>query len=429
MSKIATFEKLRKEAQRDTNAIRTYIGNKDNKEGAFVEALDALATNANWMKEFKTELASRLPASKDKIDGMREFSKEELTAQLDTLDATQAERDAEMKRFEKKSYTIEGISTTSPNIGNLLNTTVLPIIDGLIRDDEGLISMVDVRPVDSIDRAMRINEFDAETLAENLAETGAGTAVDDGNRFVDELTPKKIQASTSMSELALMSLSPANYASFIAKLIRRVQNQLALQILYGDNTGNNLRGIVPTTGSGQTRMGALDVISPSGTPDNLDLILEMLKEFPDVMSNEEENNMTILMTRTTKFNLMSLNTTNSYKAFGDGYGPMTANQLFGYNYKTINAGLKRSSTTADVLIGNFKNYKLQLKRGILLKNDEGKTQIKEGIYNFVANMYCDGTPTLAFLYSNDSAGASASGSNAPNNSDRNAWRRKLLTVN
>jgi HK97 family phage major capsid protein len=405
----ASFEKF------DRKALVKNIQSSEDFQNGLMETIDALCTNPVWAEEFQAELKKQFAGNAQahsRIDKLTFYTEEQLEL--------------------AESFQIQTVNNTSPNIGNLIQTNVMPIVDGLIKDDQSLLSEVQMRNVDSPSTYVRVNEFDAETDAEMLSEIATGTTANDGNRLVDTLTPKKVQASISMSELTVLSLDPATYAQYLAKGVRRVSNRIVQQILNGDDTGNNLRGIIPTTGAGQARMGALTVADPAGSPDNLDRVVEMLVQLPDFMSGQEEAGVKFAMPRSALFSLLKIVSPNSYKFAGGNFGPITrvgnSYQIMGHDVLITNAGLKNTTTTANIVLGHFKNYVLAMLRGVTIKSDEGKVQLREGINNFVFNAYVDGTPTLAFQYTADGAGATASTANTPNNQARNFWRVKNITL-
>jgi hypothetical protein len=193
-----------------------------------------------------------------------------------------------------------------------------------------------------------------------------------------------------------------------------------------------MTGIIPVTGTGVNRLGSIPV---AGSGDLLDSMLALLKSFPDTIINEI-GQLKYYMTFSMHVALMSVTSANTYKALGANYQALTPTSnpgeknLFGIPVKLTNSGLQSTSnplTQAYVLLGNMKNYVMMMKRGVVLKSDEGKVQLKDSIVNFNANMYVNGTPTLAFNYTNDAAGTTASTANTPNNQARNAWRTQIYT--
>lgn len=322
--------------------------------------------------------------------------------------------DDEEKEEMQKNYTITGgVSGTS--ISGLFETNILPIVDGLIYDNSPILSRVNVITDNGQNNvgAWKLNQFSAEQAAGDLDEDDAGTEADDTPRTGDTLTPdKKIQASTSFTEYAMMTMSPDLLGQFVAKLIKRVQNRLVLNILAGTDASNQFKGIINSAGSTEdNQMGALAYTTGSG--DNINKLLQMIGNLPDGLSEDDESRYVFITNRSTWYNMIRVvqNVQNDYKI--DNLISEGAQRKLA-NLPVLFAGY--GVTNNRVILGDLSNYYL-IKRGeVTFKTDDGLASVKTGNVTAVARVYADGGMVLAHK------NAVGSGAGASDNQARNAWR-------
>lgn len=320
------------------------------------------------------------------------------------------------ERAALREFTITG-GVTGTSITGLFETNILPIIDGLLFDNSPVLSRVSMIDAgeNSGSLAFKLNEFAAEIAAENLDEDDGGTEADDAPRAGDTITPdKKIQASTSFTEYALMTMQPELLAKFVARLVKRVQNRLVLNIFSGSNASNQFKGIVNTAGSTEDDQEGSLLYTPTGGSDNIDKVLELAGDLPDAVTENEESGFAYFMTRSTWYQKIRLVTdaNKNYKVanvLSEVGGQRTINGL-----PVIFVGF---GVAANRVILADLSYYYMVKRGSLMfKTDDGIPNIKTGNVTAVARMYADGGMVMA--HKNTVGG----GAGANNNQARNMFR-------
>ncbi len=393
------------------------------------ETLDKASANENWRNQFvrtfsilqfgkvNQEFISKFRAftedEKDEIkaqhasvtfdgqvetDSVKKYAKAMKEARKET---TTEARVAKFTSLTKKKYDVDSDA--------VLETNVLPLLDGLIATSPilervNIISGVDYK---------KLIEFDVEKDAETLTNTNAGTEADDVIRtsLTLDTSDKKIQASTTINDTDLESLDASEWARFVFRLVNRVRVLAETQILYGDGTSNGfLRGFINTAGSTDAeRIGAIEV-DVSGGGDIIEKMKLMDKDLPKTISSQEESQYSFIGNR-------KLQQTLKLAKDADGRYYFTDGQSLSVNtFPVLNSP---SVTTGDLLLVALPQYTMITRgSGVSLLNDGGVVELKEGNIIYVAKMKADGCPRMAFKYLN--TGSTTSGD--ATNQDRNYHR-------
>jgi len=368
------------------NTDKSGISNK------LFDLIDSAAVNPFWRAEFNKAFNKEMGA----------------TAQFEAFDG--AEQDA------LKDFTITG-GVAGTSIAGLFETNILPIIDGLLFDNSPILSRVSTIPVGENDGslALKLNEFTQELEAEDLDEDDAGTEADDRTRDGDILTPdKKIQASTSFTEYALMTMQPTLLAQFMARLVKRVQNRLVRNIFIGNNTGNQFKGIINSFGTTEDNQEGSMLYTSTGQADNIDRVLELAGDLPNAVTEGEESRFAYFMTRNTWYQRIRLITdaNRNYKVNNVLTEVGGDRKLNGLPVFFVGYGLEANR----VCLADLSYYYMAKRGSLMFKTDDGKANIKTGNVTAVARMYADGGVTMAHK------NATASGAGANDNQSRNMFR-------
>lgn len=358
------------------------------KDSRFVmDAIDTAALNPVWRSEFEKAISKKLK-TKVSFDVLNDEDKE-----------------------SRAKYTITGGATGSglTSIDDVFETTIMPVLDGLMYDNNAILSRVNRINVGLRDgnQSFELNEFGDERIAEELSELEEGTEVDDNIRDGDTITPKnKIQASTSVSEYALLTMNPTLLADFMARGIQRVQNKMVANILRGSNTNNQFKGIINSFGStADDQQGALS-FSSAGSTDNLDALYRMLGDMPDSMTMAEEARLVYIGRRTDFYQNIALvqNLNNDYKV---NLGDKSIAEL---PFLFAGAGI----LPGEVLLADLDRYFLAVRGELRIMTDNAIANLKAGKVTVVFTTFADGG--MAFAHKNvDTV-------NANDNHDRNMFR-------
>ena len=391
----------------DFGKVKSYIrselnNNKNNASEAFFAAIDTLANNPIWLDRFTKSFNLEM-GTKAKFQVFTAEEKEEM----------------------KKVFTVTGGASGGglTPINDLFETTILPIADGLFFDTNTVLSQVTTIDAgkDSGNQSYALNEFADEKDAEDLAELAAGTEVDDAPRDGDTITPKnKVQASTSFSEYALMTMTPDLYGKYMARLMKRLQNRLVYNIFKGSNASNQFKGIINTAGSTEDdQEGALTFTDASST-DNIDLMLRMQGDLPDAVTDQEESKFQYFCKRNTWYKraLITQDLQQNYKLKGVIDDTIGNRNIGGSKINLINGGLN----DGEVVFCDLSNYYMARKGPIQFKSDEGIVKLKEGQVTLVCRVYADGG--MVFAHKNKVG----SGAGANDNKQRNLFRKADLSA-
>jgi hypothetical protein len=377
--------------------VKQYAQNLNNKSkaeltNALFDIIDSAAVNPVWRSQFNKAFNKAMGSA----------------VNFDVY--TDAERE------DMKQFTITGgVSGTS--ITGLFETNILPIVDGLLFDNNPVLSRVSIidAGVNNSSLAFKLNEFASELNAENLDEDDAGTEADDRPRDGDTLTPdKKIQASTSFTEYALLTMNPTLLAQFIARLIKRTQNRLVANIFSGINSSNQFKGLINTVGSTEDDQEGSLLYNATGGADNIDKVLELAGDLPDAVTEGEESKYAYFMTRSTWYQKVRLvkDANSNYKinnVITEVGGQRTLN---GLPVVFVGFGLANNR----VGLYDLSNYYLAKRGQLMFKTDEGLANVKTGNVTAVARLYADGGMVMAHK------NAVGSGAAANDNQARNMFR-------
>lgn len=367
-------ETLESVARGDFSHLQKYVKNqiRSNKkdENFIAGVIDTAAINPVWRDRFAKTFAEEMGLKKVNFQVFDEKEKEEIKQYIITGGASQ---------------------TGYVNLDGLLETTVLPVAEGLMWDNSQILSRVSVIPTNDNDgnQSFDLNEFAAEKEAQNLSEEEAGTEADDTYRDGDTITPKhKIQASTSFTEYALLTLNPDLIAVFFARLLKRVENRLVYNIFRGSNTNNQFKGIINNFGTTvDDQEGALS-FSDSMATDNIDLLIRSLGDLPDAVTDAEESRFAFYMTRTDFYQkvLPVQDNTSNYKIPGlitdlPGNRRIAGIPVIFVGYANL---------SGSVVLADLSNYYVARRGGLRLLNDNGLSNIKTGNITVVAREYADG---------------------------------------
>ncbi len=291
----------------------------------------------------------------------------------------QAERIAKFESLTQKNYDVA--------TGDYLETTVLPLLEGLTRTSPLLSRVSFITDVNY----KKLIEFDGEKDAELLAKGAAGTEADDVTRVSVTLdtSGKKIQASTTINEQDLQNLDGGEWAKFVWRLQNRVTFMLEKQVLYGSGAATQFtRGLKNTAGSTYAdKIGALTVTVTGGSDETAKLQL-MNKDLSKYTSAEEEAMYVYAVDRVLIEKLRENKDLNGLYRFPYGTPIVIA------GHQIINSP---AVTTGDAFLSPFAFYTIITRgNGVSLLNDGGVVELKEGNIIYVARIYADGAPRKAF---------------------------------
>lgn len=362
-----------------------------------ISAIDAAARNPVWRDGFQKAFNRTLKTKAN----FSAFSDEE--------------------REAMRKYTITG-GVAGTDLSGILETTILPVVDGLTFDANPILSQLTQIPVGLNDgnQSFELNQFSAEVDAESLDEDDAGTEADDKPRDGDTLTPKnKVQRSTSITEYALLTLNNVLLGQLFGKLVRSVQNRYVQQIFKGTNASNQFKGIINSNGSGEDdQQGAL-TFTDNAAADTVDLMLRSLGDLPNNVTNGEESQFVFYMTRQTFYQKVAVVTdlNKNYKLSGVINDMPGQRSVGGIPVMFVGDYL----SSGQVVLADLANYLVARKGGLRLLNDEAKSNIKAGTVTFVAREYADGGMIMAHK------NKIGSGAGANDNQARNMFRTFTLT--
>lgn len=380
---------------------RQQIGlpNAKRDENFLAGLIDTASTNPVWADKFQKSF-SKTYGSKINIQSFSEDEKKEMA-----------------------NYTITG-GVAGTDISGLFETTILPVLDGLLFDNSPILSRVSQIPVGTNDgnQTFKLNEFSGEQTAESLDEDDEGTEADDTTRAGDSILPdNKIQASTSFTEYALLTMRPELMGNYTARLLKRIENRYVNHILAGSNASNQFKGIINSSGAGEDdQEGALAfAYGASGASDNLDYLLRSVGDLPNAVTEGEESRFVFIGRRTDFYSKLAIvqNATNDYKRVGVIDAMPGSRTVGGVPFLFAGNGLSAN----QVLLVDLANYYVARKGGLRLITDDGKSNVKKGNVTFVAREYADGG--MVFAHKN----AVGSGAGANDNQARNMFRLLTLT--
>lgn len=336
---------------------------------------------------------------------------------------------------------IKGVQfdVTTATVDDQISTEVMDTVEALIRDTS-LLSGVTIHNL-APNMNKQLWEYGVEKNAENLAEQGAGTEADETFRTGDVLIAKtKVQASSTISELALSTFDAVELATLTGRLIRRVQTKLIDNILYaGDGVANGtartagtIRGIVNNygvngTGDASNFIGAItyankaaaDTALGSASADAYDLTVKVKRLLlPNNLSDVMEEDYVYIMNRTTWGKISTvIDLSGRYKAH-TSIDPTTGKAIKSIDGTPV---IINTQVNADeVFLVPLKLYQLALQGGIRSLTDNGLVELKEGNILYVTRTYCDGSMLYGQKYL---AGTAATiGTTAVDNQAQNAFR-------
>ena len=265
-------------------------------------------------------------------------------------------------------------------LAGIIETDILPTID-LLTYNSGILSKVTTL-MDT--NSKQLPEYGVDNVATSHAETGSSTPADRIPRNGDKLTAdKKIQASTEISELALMSMNPVDYATLVAELLRSVSYFIEDQIFNGDNTGENFCGLL----AGDATWGAIELdatyaAGPAGNPaDDVDYLETIVQRMPKNLF--DYSRYTFAMNNTSALQIARTRDANArpYLMYKDGGG-----------FQSFQTGIPFGifNSIADNKVGLFdlSLYYVIMAKSIQFKSDVA--DIKSGVTTVLAETYADG---------------------------------------
>lgn len=328
---------------------------------------------------------------------------------------------------------------TTTTIAGQISTEVMGTIEALIKDTSILsgVTIHDLQP----NEFKQLWEYDIEKDAENLAEQAAGTEADEVMRTDDKLIAKtKVQASTTITELALYTFDAVELSILVARLIRRVQRKLINNILYSGNGVSNgtarsagtIRGIVNNygvngTGDAANYIGAIsyatksaaDTALGSASADEYDLAVKVKRILlPNALDDVEERDYSYIMNRQTWGKISTVEDANGRYKAQSAIDPSTGKATKQIDGTSVE--LNTEVTDDFVFLVPLKLYHLALTGGIRALTDDGTVELKEGNITFVTRTYADGSMLYGQKYA--SGTAATIGTTAVDNQQMNAFR-------
>ena len=431
MSKLLNYQTMKSARKGDLGDLQKELAQKfqtkDLKAAHIWEALDTACNSESFRKDFSNNLVGLGVVTKEQAASLRPYSEEEkekmmcqfaavkLDGSLDEQHVAkynsaleEARKEADMDKrvavFAEKSGLKQTYATI--DVGGFLETTVLPLLDGLVRNTPSISRISMITDLDY----KKLIEFGAHIDAENLAKGAAGTAANKTTRTALTLdsTSDKIQASTSINARDLQNLDAVEWAYFIQDLVSRIQYGMEYNLYYATGASNTWsRGLKNSAGSDSTDMiGALTTDVSAGT-NLIDKLKIMDNDLSKFLSASEEGMYTYSINRKLRGDLRLLKSELTGMYLLPETGDFTIN---GHSFISSPA-----IADNDVFLSPLAYYTaITNQNSINVVNDMGLVEIKEDNINYVARIYSDGSPRRAFKRT--------AGGSTDNNQDYNYHR-------
>ena len=376
-------------------------------------AIDAAAANPEFLERFKTGFSKEWGSTV----GFTALTEDQMKIQYDV---------------------------TQGSVTPTIATTILPSMEALVRSSE-LLNRISIIPVDG-NSFYQMFDFDAEQNAAILTEVAEGTDVDEVLRNGDRLIAnQKVQASMKMSEWVLSSLSPETLGKYMARLTKRVRNQLCIAVLAngsgasnGTAKGDNIRGIlnnygVNATGDTAGTIGAIAFATKAATDtaitalggvastDSYDLLVKA-KAFllPTNITDIEEDDYIFIGNRISWAKVSTVVDGNGRYKASSAISPLTGKMEKKIDDADFLVVPSVQCPTDRVYIVPPKGYTLVVKGDIINLNDGGMVQMKEGLVQFVSRSWVNGSMEYGQKFR--PATAVTVGTTVPDNGEQNAYR-------
>lgn len=328
---------------------------------------------------------------------------------------------------------------TSTTVNDEISTDVMDTVEALIKDTSMLqsVKVHDFKP----NQFKQLFEYGVEKDAVNLAEQASGTDADETFRTDDLLIAKtKVQASSTITELAITTFDAIELATLTARLIRRVQTKLIGNILYAGNgvangtarTAGTFRGImnnygVNGVGDLSNYIGAVsyatkaaaDTALGTASSDAYDLCVKVKRQLlPNNLSDVMEEDYVFIMNRTTWGKISTVVDANGRYKARSAIDPATGKVVKQIDYS--NVVLNTECLADEVFLVPLRFYNLALSGGIKSLTDNGVVELREGNILYVTRTYGDGSMLYGqkYLETTDAT----IGTTAINNQQQNAFR-------
>jgi HK97 family phage major capsid protein len=331
-------------------------------------AIDAAATNDNWRNQFQ------------KAFNQAYFGNEKSKYVSFNKLTTEAKDELQNFAVEHANFTVTAQQTGGglSALSGIIETDILPTIE-ILAYNSGILSMVTTH-LDT--NSKQLPEYGVQSNAALMAETTASTPADRIPRNGDTLNAKnKIQSSTVISELALMAMSPVDYATLVADLLRGVIYAIEDEVFNGTNTGFRFAGLF----AGDATFGAiqLDASYVAGTAlDNVDYLESLVQRAPANLFDRSKY-------------VMAMNNTTAIKIARtrDLEGRPYLLNIDG-NFETFQTGIPFAifNSIANDRVGlfNMPLYNVIMAQGITFRTDNGLANIRTGDVTVLAQTYADG---------------------------------------
>jgi hypothetical protein len=430
MSKLLSYNTIKnaksgelKELQKEVTGL---VESKQFNSATLWETLDTACTSESFKRDFVANLKNLGVITDEQANKVRSYTQEEkekmmvqfaavkLDGSLDEqhqakyeqalVDARQETNETDKIRvFSEKSGLKKNYAIST---GSFLETTVLPLLDGLVRTSPSLsrVSMITERDY------KKLIEFGSEVDSENLAKGEAGNEADDATRtgLTLNTVDNKIQASSRIIDRDLQTLDPAEWAYFIQRLVSRINYKMEYNLYYADGTSNSWqRGLKNSVGSDSTDMiGALTVDVSSGLT-LIDKLKLMDKDLSKFISAQEEELYTYSVNRRLLSDLKLIKSALSGNYLLPDTGDLEINGHTFINSPAISDN--------DVFLSPLPFYTVMTATPDLnIISDQGLVEIKKGEILYVTKIHSDGSPRKAFKRT--------VGGTSDNNQDQNYHR-------
>ena len=379
---------------------------------------------------------------KNHIHGLTKENKEISFSALQQLVLQNPDRAEEYKFNLKKEFPNNRkleFAINQAEVGKTVDTLPEVAAEAFLRDNALLarINVTEAQP----GKEIPLTEWDEEKDAENLTEVQAGNLVDDNIRQGDVLVAKKkVQASTTITELAEYFMDGVSTLDYQRRLNNRLQNKVIENILYsGQGVANGtarlsgtVRGIVNNygvngIGDANNAIGAIeyatkaaaDALLDSASSNAYDLCYKIKAQLlPKNTTEIEENDYVYVMNRKTWGIVKTQKDLNGRYMAYSAIDPVTGKSTAMIDGTPIVVHTSVEDNFVFLIPARF--YRLAMLGGIRSLNDNGLVQLREGITTFVSRTYIDGSMNYGFKYK---TGTDATiGTTALDNQDQNAFR-------
>lgn len=368
------YKSMKKQSGDDLSALKSAFSSKFTKGqfdfGDVVQTVNQASKNETFFANFKARLEKSFPEAKK----LKFFSDKEM--------------EALSLKFANNEHTVRDIADKT-QLGDAMQTNIIAVIGSLLYESD-LLSKVD--RIDSSNSYKIIEKETKLARVDPTNEIGAGTKRKIVNRASEKLDPmNKMSILVEASEAAENASDLAYLLTIIIEdLVFATRDSVEYQILNGDDTGENFRGLNVITGTGATEKGPI-VVDTTGALNTYDA-LWLLWKGRNRQNKRRMGPDQFIMTEATKDAIVSSKLTDA------NYLTWIRDIITGENFITLPDGKKVEVVLVDddkmdlgeVILGPLKAYKLVVSNGFEVSNDMGLTNFENDIVTYKCKFLGDG---------------------------------------